>query len=80
MPQLRLPHPFDFAQGRLFVVFEEWVITDLDSGLLVLAKKKVENAQARKSQWRQRSRFPPFENRTEPALSEVEGVGQPQVE
>jgi hypothetical protein len=44
VPQLRLPHPFDFAQGRLFVVFEEWVITDLDSGLLVLAKKKVEYA------------------------------------
>ena len=22
--QLRLPHPFDYAQGRLFAVFEGW--------------------------------------------------------
>jgi hypothetical protein len=23
-PQLRLPHPFDYAQGRLFAVFKRW--------------------------------------------------------
>ena len=31
LPQLRLPHSFDCAQGRLFAVFKGWVIRQLGS-------------------------------------------------
>ena len=46
-----MPHPFDFAQGRLFAVFEGWGVTDLSPGIVVPTLPKIGEEPAVSERW-----------------------------